>query len=736
MDTFGNDLSSGGQVLSREELVKKRQRHGQCPTCGERLFKRKLLKFQPITVPGKVLNGRCLACHPQDPNKGEELVASCAPARPAAPPNNLHAMGSRSNGGGGGGEFAPSRLNLNSRNAANGSARTARSASGHAASIPASFGSGLRSLAGSKSTKVKGPSQNAASEKRIRAPQHKFSRSGVPFRKSTSTDNGEEEEGLEQFRPDISLHSPGSPDNYSSNGNEREGRVDLERNESAHRGQFLQRPTPRPSMVLLDGLDITKLFDEEEISDSENGPSSPAAAAAPSSRSSQDSSRHGGGASSAISRITMSERQALRKLASDSNSFVDIVDIMIQNSMSASVQNEGLHALSLIHDPDPRLLKRCAASCGFEVIVSAMGKCQQDAMAQTNACKVLFIASAAGEDLQISMGRAGGIEALVDAMKVFEDDAIVLEGCLLALSNLCIPEENLPFALGGELIELAVNAMSRNVENCGLQEHGCAVLANLAVHGDARARMRDCGGCDTVVVSMVVNPMDVGVQCQALVALRNLAVRDAEVTVLLANAGAIDVVIQAMQNHRDDAQLQARGAWVLGIMGANEDNKLYIGENGGSEVIITSMWHHPNDIGVQEKASRALWTLSVEPKNRYTMMEMEIIPAIISAMQHLAPEPSIQERGFGVMSNLAANDDDLKVQIVEEGALEVIVMAMVLHGENEMIQERAVALLHKLCIPENIERMVNANVSPMMAVVAENFPDLREKASYVLTQLQ
>ena len=49
-------------------------------------------------------------------------------------------------------------------------------------------------------------------------------------------------------------------------------------------------------------------------------------------------------------------------------------------------------------------------------------------MAQTNACKVLFIASATSEELQIAIGEAGGIAALVDAMKEFGDDTIVLEG--------------------------------------------------------------------------------------------------------------------------------------------------------------------------------------------------------------------------------------------------------------------------------------------------------------------
>jgi len=535
---------------------------------------------------------------------------------------------------------------------------------------------------------------------------------GIPIRSEQAASMGNIHESEREDQPTRSASGAIS--------HERGGAIRRDSNERTE--SFMKRETPRPSVVFLEGINIEDLFKDDDF-DIDVGDNSTQYTSSSS-------------PSTAISRLTSEERQALQTLNSTNNSFLDIVNIMLMNSLSATVNNEGLHALSLVHDPDVKLLEECAGSCGFEVIVSAMGKCSKDAMAQTNACKVLFIASASGEDLQIAIGHAGGIEALVDAMREFDDDVIVLEGCLLALSNLCIPEENLNYALEGELIELAVNAMSKNVENCGLQEHGCAVLANLAVQMEAQRRIRNCGGCDTVVVSMVVNPMDIGVQCQALVALRNLCVRDEENKVVLANAGAIDVVIQAMQNHRDDATIQGAGSWVLGIIGMNEDNKIYIGEHGGAQVIVRSMWVHADDTGVQEKACRALWTLSVHPQNRFTILEVDAIPAIVAAMQNHAAEPNIQERGCGVLCNMAANDDELKIQIVEDGALDVIVMAMVLHGENEMIQERAVALLCKLCIPENIERMVNSNVSPMMAVVAVNFPELQEKASYVLTQLQ
>ncbi|KAL9184543.1 hypothetical protein ACHAXT_012513 [Thalassiosira profunda] len=682
MDTFGNDLGMGGQVLTREELIKKRQRNGQCPTCGQKCFKKKLFKLEPITITGQVLDGRCLSCNPQDP-KSEDLVASCAVA---APPKQKSMRIKRKPRG----TPAASTANLSAGARSERNVHSARSA-------PSARG--LRAEDSDEEEYQKKASSRSA-------PAENHSRLHDTSHRSGGS-------GSRGGRADRSHRSGGSRSRRELADPPRGG---MERRTSSHRDDFLQRQNPRPSTVFLGGIDVDQLFqegDESDLSqDSPNGHIPPAAR-----------------------RLSVEERKALRQLNGERNTFAEIVNIMMVNSTSPSVQNEGLHALSLVHDPDAGELEDCAESCGFEVIVSAMGQCSQDAMAQTNACKVLFIASAAGESLQTAIGSAGGIEALVDAMKQFEDDVIVLEGCLLALSNLCIPEGNLPYALGGQLIELAVNAMSQNVENSGLQEHGCAVLANLAVHDPARRRIRDCGGCDTVVVSMVVNPLDAGVQCQALVALRNLCVKDDENKVLLANAGAIDVVVQAMQNHRDDAQVQARGSWALGIIGMNEDNKLYIGENGGVDVIVRSMWVHPDDVEVQEKACRTLWTLSVPPRNRLCLVEVDAISAIVTAMQGHAPDANIQEKGCGVLCNLAANDDDTKVRIVNEGALEVVVMAMVLHGENEMIAERAVALLHKLCIPENIEKMVNANVSPMMAVVTETFPDCQEKATFVLAQL-
>ena len=154
------------------------------------------------------------------------------------------------------------------------------------------------------------------------------------------------------------------------NGNNSNGRPNrrssLDKHDSARMGEFLRRKSPRPSETFLDGIDVSKLNvddddDEHDINNNTN--------------SSKSSGNKWGSAKSAVSRLSREERQALHTLNSNDNSFLDIVNIMMMNSMSTHVQAEGLHALSLVHDLDVNMLDECANNCGFEVIISSMGKC-------------------------------------------------------------------------------------------------------------------------------------------------------------------------------------------------------------------------------------------------------------------------------------------------------------------------------------------------------------------------
>jgi hypothetical protein len=125
----------------------------------------------------------------------------------------------------------------------------------------------------------------------------------------------------------------------------------------------------------------------------------------------------------------------------------------------------------------------------------------------------------------------------------------------------------------------------------------------------------------------------------------------------------------------------------------------------------------------------------VEKELRWPIVEVNTISATVAAMQAHSDDAAVQEKGCGILTNLAATSTKLKIQIVKEGLLEVAVMAMVLHGENEILTERAVSLIKKLCITENVDAMMMANIAPMMTMVAETFPSCREKAIMILNFL-
>jgi hypothetical protein len=64
MDTIGSDFNVTGSVMSKEELQTFRAKRGECITCGQKCFRKKLFKMIPLDQDGLVLNGRCLKCRP------------------------------------------------------------------------------------------------------------------------------------------------------------------------------------------------------------------------------------------------------------------------------------------------------------------------------------------------------------------------------------------------------------------------------------------------------------------------------------------------------------------------------------------------------------------------------------------------------------------------------------------------------------------------------------------------
>ena len=91
-------------------------------------------------------------------------------------------------------------------------------------------------------------------------------------------------------------------------------------------------------------------------------------------------------------------------------------------------------------------------------------------------------------------------------------------------------------------------------------------------------------------------------------------------------------------------------------------------------------------------------------------------------MQAHVDSSTVQEMGCAVLANLAGTDQS-RMKIVDEEALDAIVLAMVLHTDDIQVQERACIILLQLAILPNFKSMKAANIPELVRVAAEKFPE-------------
>ena len=222
-----------------------------------------------------------------------------------------------------------------------------------------------------------------------------------------------------------------------------------------------------------------------------------------------------------------------------------------------------------------------------------------DARFQARACEQLA-------DIPPEMvAKVGGVEAIIEAMRVHVADALVQEqGCwaLLALSD-NYDRQNTIIAGGG--VEAIIRAMDTYPGLETLQQHACAALNNLCVLVEGLERTVKAGGLPVLVAAMRVLAADPVVQhygCWALLKIASVP----SFRVCAADAGAIEAVARAMSTHSTNAELQSHGIWALLKIAVRSQDKVRVARAGGIDAIIKALRTHSRNKSVLENAC---WSL-------------------------------------------------------------------------------------------------------------------------------
>ena len=162
-------------------------------------------------------------------------------------------------------------------------------------------------------------------------------------------------------------------------------------------------------------------------------------------------------------------------------------------------------------------------------------------------------------------------------------------------------------AAGG--IEAVVEAMKAHLSNPDVQHQGCGALGNIAVNADNNVLVAKAGGIGAVVEAMKAHPSIADVQHRGCGALMSIA-GNADNEVLVARAGGIEAVVGAMKAHPSNADVQWDGLGALVNIGWSSTKICQCIVNaGGKDMVMQAQSLHHSHSGVQEKCKELLQKL-------------------------------------------------------------------------------------------------------------------------------
>ena len=218
---------------------------------------------------------------------------------------------------------------------------------------------------------------------------------------------------------------------------------------------------------------------------------------------------------------------------------------------------------------------------------------------------------------------------------------------------------------------------------------------NLCVgNNDNRRRVAQAGGVEAVVKAMNDHPFDELLLQQTCHLLLHLSMGHwyvnsnncEERRSLIGQAGGVEAVTKAMQRHPSFAELLTFACGVLwNLCFGNNDNRRRVAEAGGVEAVVKAMNDHPFDELVLERTCHLLLRLSTHAdetnrklceERRSLIVQAGGVEAVTKAMQRHPSFAKLLKCACETLRNLCVDNDDNMRRVAQAGGVEAVVKAM------------------------------------------------------------
>ncbi|XP_042520715.1 U-box domain-containing protein 4-like [Macadamia integrifolia] len=261
------------------------------------------------------------------------------------------------------------------------------------------------------------------------------------------------------------------------------------------------------------------------------------------------------------------------------------------------------------------------------------------------------------------------------------------------------------------------------VTSVDVQRDATAELRLLAKHNmDNRIIIANCGAISLLVG--LLHSTDTKTQENAVTALLNLSINDNNKT-LIANADAIDPLIHVLQTGSPEAK--ENSAATLFSLSVIEENKVKIGRSGAIKPLVDLLGNGtPRG---KKDAATALFNLSIFHENKGLIVEAGAVRYLVELMD---PAAGMVDKAVAVLANLATIQEGRNA-IGQGGGIPVLVEVVELGSARG--KENAAAALLQLCSSNRFCSMVlrEGAVPPLVALSQSGTPRAKEKAQALLS---
>lgn len=757
MEQLGTDFNATGSVMSRAELEEQRRKRGECITCGRKCFVKKLFKMIPITDHGRVLNGRCLNCHPLDATDGA-LPAVSRPATEAdlarftRSQNNLRGSINQSSSGPPPPEqrqltrnqnmnrnVSQSNMSQSASSQSSGSQRQSMAQRNSVTSYASVSGESLGSGGGGMATSSRGTSSMSIDNQSTSSRTSTRERNPSPLHRNSNSSGGRTISSLPQTgRPETTRTNSVRSMPYQSHSNALGGlpsqhevnEVDNEDQSyySINDDATYQSATSSNAEAAMNGRDYYhRSYHSSRSMGSQGSDSSPSdgpggiGSVAPPINNSNIANEYGG-----TREQTYNNTRRSRRAPSHDSSNAGLPSSRRRPSAEPIIRrssDDSLNAHSL-HGPTRR-------ASSFDNI---------------------------SEEDRISLELAFGSDSGNTSTAARRRSSHSIERYNNPRDNSIQPKQSNPdtqnLVLQHQVHHGRVSGGNTNGNDVMLDVRGSPSkqsmlpsrdmegdsMRNESTDHDAFQQLRNAGNNFLEIVKCMQDYHDaIDVQTVALQTISNIELSEMDCK-LLSSLGVIQIILDTMDGFPNDLELQVSGCRAIWNTSGIPDSQRAFVDFGAVDVVLRAISTFSNDAALQEQALAVLANLGANEDNLDKIEESGAIELLIETLGKHASNADVQVKGCLALSNFASHPTDYSKKIVSSGGGSAIVVSMVLHPNNAELQQRALRALRNLSANVDQNRVELTNIGGIDAIISamqvhRDSADLQQMGAWTLSNL-